>query len=98
MFRRCTVFGCQKSEKEEKLFAIPQDCDEEWLEVVKFRKPLKWVPKKSTKICALHFKKSDIVGYFAPPPEHVKLVLFGFPSSALQTKPCRYYSHSESLR
>ena len=60
--RRCTVFGCKKSEKEEKLFSIPEDCSEEWLEVAKFRKPIKWMPKKSTKICALHFKKSDIVG------------------------------------
>ena len=34
---------------------------EKWLEVIKFRKPIQWVPKKTTKICALHFKKSDIV-------------------------------------
>ena len=28
---------------------------------IKFRKPIQWVPQKKTKICALHFKKSDIV-------------------------------------
>ena len=43
------------------MFAIPEDCSEDWLKVAKFRKPINWMPKKSTKICALHFKKSDIV-------------------------------------
>ena len=60
-FRRCTVFGCKKSNKEVKLFSIPEGCSEKWLEVIKFRKPIQWVPTKTTKICALHFKKSDIV-------------------------------------
>ena len=60
----CTVRGCGVNKRKQPnipLFKIPDgaDQDENWMQVLMYKKPLAWRPKKNTKICAKHFHPSE---------------------------------------
>jgi len=59
----CTIRGCcgRNYDRNIPLLTIPSWAleDENWMRVLKYNKPLAWRPKKSTKICGKHFKRSD---------------------------------------
>ena len=60
---KCTVFDCPSRKKtitKTRLFTVPKILTSEWLEVLKKGKPLQWMPKKHTKICALHFSNDEV--------------------------------------
>ena len=63
----CAVEGCKSSTKlprEEQpnhFFSFPSDYNEDWRRVVN-KCDVSWLPKKSSRICSLHFTKGDIVG------------------------------------
>ena len=60
----CTVKYCgykNKNDVNHFLITVPKHAyyDPKWMEVIGKNKPLRWRPKKSTKICSKHFIKNS---------------------------------------
>ena len=61
---RCTVTSCRKCRRKNPgivLYALPDGAatDPVWLSVLKYGRPTRWIPKRSTRICSDHFKQCD---------------------------------------
>jgi len=58
--RKCCVKNCNfdKTYKNIKFFNVAKKFNAEWVDVV--NRGSDWRPKKTTVICSLHFKKSDV--------------------------------------
>ena len=75
---KCVVNGC-KTRKFSKadnvtLFSVPQSLSDDWHRVIDRKQ---WTPKKSSKICSLHFTRGDVIGKHLRPGA---IPLSSFPS------------------
>ena len=64
---RCTVTSCRKIRRKDPgivLYTLPDGAEKDpvWLSVLKYGRPTRWAPKKSTRICSDHFKMCDMDG------------------------------------
>ena len=61
IYQTCQVTGCSTNKSDNpdiKLHYLPEGAasDPHWITVLQFGKPLRWLPKKGTRICSLHFE------------------------------------------
>ena len=66
---KCVVNGCStrrfSKPQSVRLFSMPKILSDDWTRVI--AREENWVPKKSSKICSLHFTRGDITGHYLRP-------------------------------